>query len=369
MRVLFIGNFVPEEYSLEISANSLAGNRFQNNFFNNICKYVECDIASFIAVPLTDVQRKKVESLNCENKWYFTKGKNIFKSILQFRKKIKQNKDRYDAIVCYNIAYPWLFITNIFKRKKTVLILADFSDTKSYKNILLKLYAYICRKNIRKFDYVIGLSKETKNLLKRNQKFIYMPGGIELNSFKDIKLPKLEKKLNILYSGNISQVTGVDLLIDAIDNIKDNYHLYITGRGELENKLINSKNKNINYLGSLPYKEYLDVLAKANIVVNPRNMFLPENTNNFPSKIFDYLASGKVVVSTKFIGYEDFLDNFYFCESNINSLKETIEKSMKEYKEKYKHYFKKNIEKSKEFDWNTQIKKIIKEINGSDLNG
>lgn len=360
MRILFIGNVVPDEMSLEIQANSLAGNKFQINMINSLKKKNNVDIISYVAVPLNDEQRNKLDNLSNEHEKYFYKNKNIFKSVLRFRKYIKSVSKNYDLVIVYNIAYPWIGVNRLAKKIKRTLILADFSEACSYKNLFLKLYAIVCKRDIKRYNNVVGLSHDTKRFLNKNQKFLCVPGGIDMSLYENVNPVKHDGNYRIMYSGNLSKVTGVDMLIDAFisKNFK-NADLIITGRGDLQDDIQKLNHKNIKYYGSILYDQYLDLLNNANILVNPRNMNLFENKNNFPSKIFEYLAVGKMVVSTNFVGSESFLNNFIFCESSIDSIADALDKAISEYDDNYIKIFNENRKKSYDYDWNNQCDKII----------
>ena len=250
-----------------------------------------------------------------------------------------------------------------------MVILADYTGTESYKNLLMKLYAKICLHDMKKYNLVVGLSSNIENKITKKQKFICVEGGINLehflnNNFKPIALNKKEK-IRIMYSGALKDVTGVDLLLDAIKLIKNkNVEFIFSGKGMLENEIINAskEDRRIIFKGSMPYDEYLKTMANSHILINPRNMNMPENENNFPSKFMEYLASGRVLVSTKFAGYEKFLDTAHFCDSNSISLAKEIEKTIESYSDEYKVFFKYNRNKAKNYDFNEQMKKILKVV-------
>ena len=101
------------------------------------------------------------------------------------------------------------------------------------------------------------------------------------------------------------------------------------------------------------------MLEKANILLNPRNMLLSENKNNFPSKIMEYLATGRVIVSTKFPSYRKFCDNIIFSEVSINDLSEAIEKALNKKPEEIESIYEENRKKAQEFRWEIQVKKML----------
>jgi len=53
----------------------------------------------------------------------------------------------------------------------------------------------------------------------------------------------------------------------------------------------------IRYLGFLERDELLERLRRSLVLVNPRPAGRPENRYNFPSKILEYLATGRPVIS------------------------------------------------------------------------
>ena len=358
MKILFVGTVIPEELSVSVKSNSLAGNKFQSKIINYMRNSHEVDVFSFVAVPITEEDKENILKHSDKNNIYFLKKPNTIKSILRYRRELKKVSKNYDLIIACNVVYAWLNLPKF--NKNTMLLLSDFSDSNSYSNILLKCYAKICKHDIRKYKYVVGLSEDTKFMLKKKQKFICIPGGIDLKDYKNTTLPKIDGKLKVMYSGALEKVTGVDLLIEAINKTKfDNFELIITGRGSLESFVKEKQNEKIKYYGSLPYEEYIKLLNSANILVNPRNMNLPENKNNFPSKVLDYLAVGKVVLSTKFIGYKNFENNFIFCDSNAESIMNKLEFIIENYTNIYENYYNLNREKTNEFDWKNQVQKMI----------
>lgn len=299
------------------------------------------------------------------------KNGNIIKSMFIYRKKLKKVLKETDAVIAYNVCYPWLLLPCMacHRKCKSIVILADYSGTESYSSLFMKLFAKACLFDMRKYDLVVGLSSNIKNKLRKKQKFICIEGGINLTDFLTKKFKALplvkNEKLRVMYSGALKDVTGVDLLLEAIKKIKNpNIEFIFSGKGVLENEIIEQakKDKRIIFKGSMPYEEYLDTLGTAHILINPRNMNMPENQNNFPSKYMEYLASGRVLISTKFAGFEKFLDTAFFCESTSEDLAKTIEETINKYNDVYQDIFTKNRDIAQNYDFNEQMKKILKEI-------
>jgi len=63
----------------------------------------------------------------------------------------------------------------------------------------------------------------------------------------------------------------------------------------------------VKILGRRPYDEMPEIIASADVCINP---YLPEIRSNFafPSKIAEYMASGKAVISSDLPGTRSLLD-------------------------------------------------------------
>lgn len=90
-------------------------------------------------------------------------------------------------------------------------------------------------------------------------------------------------------------------------------------------------------------------------------MNLAENKNSFPSKIMEYLASGRRIISTKFVGYERFEGVICFCETDVSDIRLKMLEEIEGFKEDIDLYVKQK-ELSKTFDWKIQVERIINTI-------
>lgn len=362
MEILFCGTMLPEEIEYQVKNISAAGNRFQNNMIKNMKRagyqVVSC---SFFGMRIPK------ELLRGWQGNYVLKENRLLKAVWDFHGLLKRTMSDTDVVICYNIAYAWLFLPFISKRKRkrSIVIVADYSESVSYKSLSGKLYAKLQLWSMRRFDTVIGLSENIKDKLRKKQKFVLMEGGIDEELYNAFAYkPHVEgTPITFMYSGLLNRVTGVNLLLDAMKQVKRrDIRLWISGKGELEEevKAAAEEDDRICYLGHLPYEDYIRKLQEADVLVNPRDMSLPENRNNFPSKIMDYLAAGKAIVSTKFAGWERFEENILFCGNGVEGLQECLT-GMERRQVEEKDVFRLNREKAKQFEWKRQLKRVLEE--------
>lgn len=368
MRILFCGTILPERYETELKYLSSAANRFQWNMIKALREQGhEVVILSYVGFPLEGGREEDiVQSCRRTGIDVTIKKRNLLKAVGGFRGKLAKEIKKADSVWAYNVLYPWLDLGKLCSRnkKRSVLILADFSPAISYEDKMHKMYAGLQERSIRQFALVVGLSENVKGILKPIQKFMLMEGGIDISRYKNFHVPKYEagQTLTLMYSGLLSYVTGVDLLLEAFSRIdNEQIRLVLTGKGDLEAliKSYEAEDKRIEYCGQLLYAEYLEKLRQAHILINPRNMKLPENQNNFPSKIMEYLACGRVIVSTKFVGWEKFGGKVEYCESQVSDIKKAIEMTCKYYESVYRTAYNENRKLAYNYAWQEQVNRIF----------
>ncbi len=387
MNLLFVGTMVPEEIAQREKGISAAGNRFQQNLVRHLeLAGHQVEICSFVSVPLSVESERVLDAYDCrgeeERKSDIITGgalnyvlaaerKRRIADIKRFRGVVEQKLSGADAVLCYNVTYAWLWLPSAARKRKvySIAVIADYSTARSFRNPLRKTYAKKMGKCIGQFDRVVGLSDGIRSVLRVGQEFIRIQGGID-EAFYD-NVGRLHENSDrsetggdivFMYSGLLSCVTGVNLLLEAVKYLpQQGWKLVLTGRGELEDLVekAGEKDPRITYLGNLPFEEYCKSLAGADILLNPRNMDLPENQNNFPSKVLDYLATGLPVISTRFAGWEEFQDYFYFVNSSSKEFADQMLDCLN--RREFDSCYEKNRERAKDFLWKNQCSLFVRE--------
>jgi len=166
-----------------------------------------------------------------------------------------------------------------------------------------------------------------------NGMWMLMEGTLNLADVPQITVKQTQlKKIVVMYSGIIEKRYGIHELLDAFSLIENpDYELWITGGGNAAG-LIEERAKTdgrIKYFGFLPSRQ--DVLKKQQQASMLINMRLPNETASaycFPSKIFEYMASGRPVLSFKIDGIpEEYFDFMIEIEEvSKQAIKKAIEK-------------------------------------------
>lgn len=373
MNILFCGSNTSLELDTKIKYLSAAANRYQHNFIKALVALGNAvEIFSYIGFPLEKDNREMIIQGGRDfHAKYVFKEDGFLKSLFMCRKLLKEQLSRVDVAIAYNSLYAWFILPYLCRKMKkvSVLILADYSGVESCQGIVRKTYAWLMKKNIRKYDVVVGLSERTKRYLKKKQRFICSEGGVDETFYDEFAaLTKKDSGKKILmYAGLLEQVTGIGLLLEAFGLTEEaDWELWISGKGSLDSMIVAeaTKDNRIKFLGFLRYSEYVDCLKQADVLVNPRDMSFSENQNNFPSKILEYVATGKEIVSTKFIGAERFERYISFCDTDVSALNNAIRKAVMDVEEQRELRYTQNREFAKTYLWTKQVERIIRFIKG-----
>lgn len=201
------------------------------------------------------------------------------------------------------------YIKEKIPQAKIYLIITDlpqFMDLgqSRIKAALKKIDWRSIKKMQQKFDgFILYAEKMAEYLAIPTEKWMLMEGSYDTS--EQITAVK-DKKKAVMYSGKLDEQYGIKMLVDAFMSIQDSdIELWITGGGNTEAyiKECAEKDNRIKFYGFLPSRQ--DVLqkqAEASLLINMR---LPSESASgycFPSKLFEYMATGTPVLSFDIAG-------------------------------------------------------------------
>ncbi|MDP4745037.1 MAG: glycosyltransferase [Porticoccaceae bacterium] len=199
------------------------------------------------------------------------------------------NVDAHNIVLVYCLIY--------LSRKKCVAVIADNSF------VSWGFFSKLCNYAISRLDGVIVLNNTVVN----NSNSVLMPGLLRNVDFKS----PVKKRITpiTLFSGSLGKTTGFEICLETMVSMPE-ITLNVSGRpyfySDDDFSAILEKysgNKNIVFHGILSEHQYADLLSSADIAFSLRNPDDLEHDHNFPSKILEYLAAGKMVISTKKYGF------------------------------------------------------------------
>ncbi len=218
-----------------------------------------------------------------------------------------------------------------------------------------------------KSDLVLTTSSTLhEKSIKKESKSLFLPNAGEFEHFskKTENLLHEYKKPIIGYFGSIAEWFDVELIEYLTKQRPDWTFIFIGHTFGSDIRKIHEL-PNVNFLGERPYSELPKYLHGFDVCLIPFKI-TPLTEATHPVKIYEYMATGKPVVSTKLKELQSMSDLCYIAENKEDFLSK-IEKALNE---KDKELRNKRIQFSSENTWNHRFETLYKElekIEGLDL--
>ncbi|MCH8268621.1 MAG: glycosyltransferase [Acidobacteria bacterium] len=145
-----------------------------------------------------------------------------------------------------------------------------------------------------------------------------------------------DKPFVIMYHGTIVERNGLDLAVDALENVRQvvpaaELRVYGSKTRFLEHVMESARNRGlqdaVHYFGPKRLEEIVQAIGECDvgIIPNQRNIFTEINT---PTRIFEYLALGKPVIAPRAPGIQEYFKEeslLFFELGNVEELARKIE--------------------------------------------
>lgn len=357
MDILFIGCIFNKEQENEILKKNkgpiqFAANILQSNLIRglNACNDRPISILNSIVVGTyprfyPDCYIKSLDWVHVDGAKVHNVGfitifgiKHIWRAIGLGEKAIKWAKassTNKKAIVVSSMHTPFVFAAAMAKIANPnihvcliVTDLPEFMDLREGKSgivMVLKkldiLFMNIFMKYIDSFTCLTKYMPEALGIGERP--WIVMEGVVNPDDFiQAISSRKKENTKIILYAGTLVKKYGIMQLLEAFSAISDpSYRLWICGEGEARHDIVRQAeiDTRICYFGQVNRDEVLKLMQEATVLINPRGNEEDFTKYSFPSKIMEYLLSGKPTIVRKLPGIpKKYFDYLFVVEENTS---------------------------------------------------
>jgi len=259
----------------------------------------------------------------------------------------KDHRDNpYDVFVYYNIDYSKLIHLSIFKNTIRILEYEDnvfnkyLEGGKSKSRVLSQLYnKYV----LNRTDGAFAVSKGILNDQEVKDRII-IPGVINDEVIASIS-PKvhslaLDRPVKLVIMGGTGWDKGTDVLLQALYYVKTPCHLEMYSNINLYDSIRSlfesMPNRHIvEFKGFLPHKKLIERIdSDADILLcTTRSLGVRPHAAGFPSKILDYSATGRPIVSSELAQLDDQFNSCitYYEGDSPESLANKIEEVIANY--------------------------------------
>lgn len=236
----------------------------------------------------------------------------------------------------YHIHDPELIPAGIRLLKKSKLVIFDSHENipeqllskpylnKTFSRIISWIYRIFENITLKKFSALIAATPHIYEALSRKNNKV-----VTINNYPIInELAMLSENFHpinnqVCFIGNISEIRGIKVLMDAMRLTKNNARLVLAGffsDNNLKSELKNTESwKYVLDLGFLSRKELGQVLAQsiAGIVTF---LHVPNHINAQPNKMFEYMSAGLPVIASDFPLWKKIIEDHY-CGICVNPSK------------------------------------------------
>lgn len=346
MRVVFIGNFTPNDRFEEFRAISryfdVPGGVLQNALVNGFDALTNLQIIT--SPNLKGIKGRKIESFsfshNGTTKDYCVGYKDIFllrellvaKEMLYDLKKCGQ----IDTIFIYSTGISQLFAARRYKRMhpsvRIIEMVADLPEfMRSNASIVYKfakkIQTAISYHFLKCVDCFALLSLAMAERMPISGKTIIQIEGVYHQNGNNHSVQCPKRKI-VVYSGDLGERYGVLDMLEAFSRTTLDFQMLVCGFG-VSDKVLEyaSKDKRIVYLGSLPRESVLRLQREATLLINPRHKKDKYTKYSFPSKTMEYMASGTPTLMSELECLpEEYKQHLYFFDDeSIEGMAKRIE--------------------------------------------
>ncbi len=339
--IVFLGSVVPEDICNRNPACSVAGNKFQIQFLEALRASSGVSPFVFTILPVGTFPKSRTifvpsDPITLKNEiegWLIP-----FVNVL-----ILKQLTMGCSILCYLVRWLWqhrrkrcfVFVCNVyppmsvpallakyFMGGKAVAVVPDFPHNLSFnfqglKGVLQRINVWLESHCLIHFDGIIPFTQYIVEDFAPGRPMLVMEGGVDPADVKPklkiSNMPSMEKIC--FFSGVLNSINGIDLLLKAFSLIPDpDYRLWIFGKGPLESavRVAELQDKRIVYGGFLPNVEVMRLQKQATVLLNARPTDQLITRYTFPSKLREYMLSGRPVITTALPGIpKDYLDCVY----------------------------------------------------------
>lgn len=292
----------------------------------------------------------------------------IFSSVRKIKELIKKGKCQ--KIIYYNLYLetfiPALIANKLFK----VPIFMEYEDSLLFNedsNFLKKIMFSLLQRTAfsNNKGYILVNSIIAEQIPSNN--YVVCRGFINDEIYENIDKKEKNEIPVVMYSGKFDTVRGINIFIQSLKYVTNPIHVVISGYGNTEHvkkemKLIAQQNHCITYdIYEMVEKEKLyNLLINADILVNPQLINNIFSKYSFPSKVYEYLSTCNLIISSNMSDIEKIADGRIILYGKDDP--QVLGQCIDEVVENYTDYSQMKVNIQKYIENECNIKKIGEKI-------
>lgn len=186
-------------------------------------------------------------------------------------------------------------------------------------DLLKKIDSLVFYFVIKKIDYCVVLTEMMIARLGVDEERAVVVEGISSDQPPDL-VPFSETTRSFLYTGTLAKRYGVVDLVNAFGMLADeDIELWICGEGDSKDFItaLAKHDKRIRYFGQMERSQVVLLQCRATILVNPRPPEGDFTKYSFPSKVIEYMVSGRPVLMYRLDGIPKEYSPYYISPTKL----------------------------------------------------
>lgn len=331
--VALVGAILPDDALADFPAASFPGNAFQRGVLNELRAHgIHTSVISLRPVSsypqspqlffgradgtiCEGVPYREIGFINAGPLKTLTAAFTSFAALLRWT---RQHRGERRVMLFYNAYNPsaWVGVVAAWLTcSKVIAIVADVRVPGSgggEATLLRRIEYNIAIAALRRIDAIVSVTPNIAADFAPGVPHLSLDGGVADDLLVPLPAPKRYDDSDtaratdgdpfiVLYAGSLTQLAGVPFLLQAFKRLEQSrFRLWIAGDGELEADVRGAaaSDPRIRYFGRLPRRDLLAIYNAADVLVNPHSTTLLTARYVFPSKLLEYLASGRPVITT-----------------------------------------------------------------------
>jgi len=216
---------------------------------------------------------------------------------------------RINAVFIHGVHTPWLVYGSLLQRLGMVVVpvLTDpagviLPSDGLLSRTLKRLDRKIVDHFVSRATAVVALAPDLVAAYPTMRHSLVFPGIIGQAWLDQLdRVPpndETEKPFTVVYAGGVSAAYGVDRLLDAARLLPD-IDFVIVGKGDQVDRIVADAAPNVISVGFVPPDQLARHLLAGDLLINPRPSDADFARNSFPSKLLEYVATGRPVLTTQ----------------------------------------------------------------------
>jgi len=219
---------------------------------------------------------------------------------------------RYGVAVIHGLHLPNLLFAQLLRRAgvRIVLVLTDpqgviLPTDGALRCGLKRIDRRLSRLLASRFDAVIALSPALSETYAPGRPALFLPGiydeTLERRVAEHRTSSRQDGMFRVVYFGGLTREYGIAALLDTLPLLAPNIEVRLFGRGELEGRIADATQRHPNLVwgGLVDQARLIREMVDCDLLINPRPAGGHVAGLSSPSKLIEFAASGRPVLTTR----------------------------------------------------------------------